>query len=767
MLAWIAAWSTGALLVGVLPALPPTPWLLLAALLGGTPGIVQLVRAGSGGGVCAIASCLGAGLLGFACAGLEGRALVDARLPVACNRQPLQLEGRVDSLVATASFGEVSRQRFSFRAESLVPEDCGGPEKILLSYYGGQRILPGQRWRFEARLKHPWGLANPGSFNVQSWYAATGVHAIGAVSGDGELLSHPGGQGVHRLRQDVAAAIAESGLDARASGVLRAISVGDKSGIDHSLWSLCQQLGINHLLVISGLHVAMVAGLCLLLARVPAALLTALGAPLLARALPSLCALVGAGAYALLAGLGLPSVRALSMLGVFLLARACWRRSSGGGGLLVAAAAVLALQPFAALGSGFWLSFGAVAFLIWQDRWRTHGPGALRALRAHAVMAGMMLPAGALWFGGASAVALLANLLMVPLVGAVVVPLALSGVALWLCGLPGVALAWALASWPLAQVLAHAERLAAAWPLFLSLSGGVPAGVLALFALVILLLPLRCALRIPLLLLLVPLWFPARALPPQATLHLLDVGQGTAVVFTAGGRTLLYDTGADNPAGASLAQSVLLPWFRQHGIRQLDDFVVSHGDSDHSGGAGDILAALAAGQLWAGAGVAGLEAAQPCIAGQRWHWPGGVRFRFLSPASRAPVSDNDASCVLQITAPGLRILLPGDIGETQERALIRRWGAELDSDVLLVAHHGSLTSTAQSWLNHVDPQLALVGAGYASRFGHPHPRVVARLEQQSIAVHQTALEGAITVRRDAAGALRVEGWRAQGKRWWK
>ncbi|MFV8817366.1 DNA internalization-related competence protein ComEC/Rec2 [Haliea sp. E17] len=766
----MAGWLLGMVLVAVLPALPSRSWLWACGAGGAALALLALpvpplARCASLRPALALLAGL---LLALACSGLRGHGLLAARLPVECNRAPLTVVGEVMSLPArTLLEGGAARQRFNFAVASLHPGSCAGPRNILLSYYGSADIEPGQRWQFEVRLRHPWGLANPGSFNVQSWYAVTAVHATGAVAGEGRLFQQALGSGIGHLRQELSRAIQSAPLSVPGAAVLRAVSVGDKSGIDHQLWTLCQQLGINHLLVISGLHVAMVAGLGLVGARIPAHALQLRGCSRAARSLPALAALAGAAAYTALAGFALPAQRALCMLSVVLLARSLWRRSAAATGLLVAAALVLALQPLALLGSGFWLSFGAVGGLLWQDQWRRHCTAPGRALRAHGTMAALMLPAGALWFGGASAVALLANLVLVPLFAIVVVPLALLGALLWWCGLPGADSAWQVAAWPVDASVSLAAAVAMRQDLFLQLPGGGAAAALGFLALALAFLPVGHCARVALLLLLLPLGQPANRLAPRPTLHLLDVGQGTAVVFTAGGRALLYDTGGGNPAGASLAQSVVLPWMRYHGIDRLADFIVSHGDYDHSGGAADVIDALPVERLWTGGGVSLSRPALPCRAGLAWQWPGGTRFRLLSPLDGAPGDDNDRSCVLQIDTGGVRILLPGDIGQAQERRLIQRWGGALESDVLLAGHHGSASSTSQSWLNFVDPQVVLIGAGYASRFGHPHPAVVARLEQQGVSLRQSALDGAVSLRATANGELEVVSWRGEGKTWWK
>ncbi len=770
MRAGLAGWLCGSLLLVVLPVLPP-PWALwsgafaalaiLAGVISSPPLAPGWPRSGHAGVLLFFAA--GAALLALSLGGLRGHALLRAQLPAACNRADIQLQGVIDSLpVRVDAGGGHSRQRFLFRVDSLHPARCGGPRRVRLSYYGDAILAQGQRWRFDTHLRRSWGLANPGSFNAQAWYVASGVHASGSVRGNGELLRPARSGGIGALRRDISAAIESAVRSPPAAAILRALAVGDKGGIDHRLWSLFQAFGANHLLVISGLHIGMVAGLCLLLAQPFAQLLALAGQARIGRCLPPLVTLAGAGAYSALAGFSLPTLRALCMLACIVLARLAGRRGSAPAGLLLAAVLLLADNPEASLGSGFWLSFSAVAALLWQDRWAPRGTLLVRLWRAHLYMALLMAPLGALYFGGASWFSAPANLVLVPAVGWAVAPLALGGCVLWLAGLPGAAACWRLAAWPVQQFVEWGQGIAGDGGMFLHLCPGLPAVALALLAVGLLVLPLRAGL----LLLLLPLALPGSPPSMAPELTALDVGQGTAVVFTAGGHSLLYDTGGGSPGGPSLAQSVVLPWLRQRGIRRLDQLVISHADADHSAGADDVLAAVPVARFIAGANVRARRQAEPCLAGQSWAWSPAVRFRLLSPP-RAGQRGNDGSCVLLIESPGLRILLAGDASQLQERDIIAYWGDALAADVLLVGHHGSATSTSQAWLNRVAPRVAIIGAGYASRFGHPHPAVLARLHRQGVEVHQNALEGAVSVRAGAPGELRVDAFREHLETWWK
>ena len=575
----------------------------------------------------------------------------------------------------------------------------------------------------------------------------------------------------NRLRNAISQRIAAQPLGSEAKAVLAAITVADKSGIDATLWSLFQLYGINHLLVISGLHIGLVGGGGFLLGALLQRLLLLGGLSL--SGLPALLALACAGAYAALAGFSISTQRALGMLACFLLAGLLGRRSSAANSLLLAAATVLLVNPLALLGSGFWLSFAAVAALLWLGHWQRALPTWRRLLTTHAFMSLVMLPLGGWWFGGASLVAPLANLLMIPLVGMLVVPLALAAVAAMYL-LPALEpTLWALAAWPLEQLLPSAQYLAVGehrW-LYRQLAPTLPAVLLAALGAALLVLPVALRVRALALLLMLPLLVPARWAgdTPRDLVRLtvLDVGQGTAVVLRSGRRALVYDTGGGDPAGVNMAVSVLLPYLRHEGVSELDTFIVSHPDNDHSAGARTVLAAMAVRRVFFG-GEMQLPGGRPCVAGQAWEWPGGLRFRFLSPAleRHTGLASNDASCVLQIATPDHRLLLAGDIEGARERELVRYWGTALAGDWLLLPHHGSNTSSTYALLKHVRPGIIANSSGYANRFGHPHGQVMERLGQSGAQFYDTASGGALQFELRPGAPVVVSRYRDSIRRFW-
>lgn len=720
------------------------------------------------------------GLLGaLALAGAHSSQLQQRRLPEPCVKQPMEAVGQVASMPirSTSPFGG-RQQTFEFDVVSLLPDNCAGPRRLRLSYYGLASPRVGEAWRFRFRLKQPRGLSNPDLFDRQVLFAQRGIDAVGSVRGEGERLESPatgiwGVSALARMRRYLRDHIPRLPLSTDVRGALLALVIGDKSAIDDGLWRSISALGINHLFVVSGLHVGFVAGLGFLLGKGMAAALGWLWQG--ARSLPVLAGLLAAGVYTGLAGFTLPTQRAFIMLVLVMIGTHSGRAVSSAWRLLFAAAMVLLLDPLAGVGAGFWLSFGAVGALLWLSRWQANTSRWWRWLATHGYMMLIMLPLGGYFFGGASLVAAVANGVMVPLVGLVVVPLALvaalatvlhSGIALPLWLMAGGVLEYALNA---VQAVARVDPGA----LFRYNDGSTAGLCLGLVGCIGVVLPLQRRVRLLCLACMVPLLIAPsvgiapspRPTEPVTRLTVLDVGQGTAVVIQRADRVLVFDTGPGTPGGYTLAGAVVIPYLRRQGIARLDTLVVSHGDADHSAGWAEMLAAFPASRVRYGPDQDHSHG-RPCRAGEAWRWPGGVVLRFLSPAQVHPQSTNDSSCVLQVSTPRHSLLLPGDIGGAQERELVRYWGDALASHWLLVSHHGSRTSSYWSFLKHVEAGYAVVSAGYANRFGHPHPLVVERLKRAGARIFTTPQSGAIQFELWDSGSVDIRENRREDTRHW-
>jgi len=309
---------------------------------------------------------------------------------------------------------------------------------------------------------------------------------------------------------------------------------------------------------------------------------------------------------------------------------------------------------------------------------------------------------------------------------------------------------WPGAHWYLPAVQPWALLLAMLGALWLFMPRGVPLRALGL----LLFLPL--------------LWPP---LPRPATgafrAWVLDVGQGLSVVVRTRYHVLVYDAGARYPSGFDLGAAVVAPSLHALGIDRLNLLMISHADNDHAGGAAAVAAAFPRARRYAGEVEKMALPMKQCLAGQAWVWD-GVRFRVLNPISPAPSRrDNDRSCVLLVEGGGGRMLLPGDIGKRIEPRVAA--AVELGmAPVLLVPHHGSLTSSSAGFIAALRPRLAIVSAGWRNRFGHPRPQVLQRYAEAGVPVLNTALRGAIEVDFPASGPARVAAtWRQRRPRYWR
>ncbi|MEO7243850.1 MAG: DNA internalization-related competence protein ComEC/Rec2, partial [Rubrivivax sp.] len=559
---------------------------------------------------------------------------------------------------------------------------------------------------------------------------------------------------------------------------LAALAVGDQGAIDRDDWTVFRRTGVAHLMAISGLHVTMFAWIAGAVVgglwRRSTRLTLWHPAPRAAR-WGGLCA---AACYALLAGWGVPAQRTLAMLAAVVLLQSLGRRWPTALILLAAAGVVALGDPWALLQPGFWLSFGAVALLLASaptaDGEATPQPsGAARrlahaaagGLRTQAVVTAGLAPLTLLCFQQVSVVGFVANIVAIPLVTLLVTPLAVAGVAvpaLWsaaallLQGLDGVLTA--LSAWPGAVWTAPA---APAW----AAAAGLLGGALAV-------LPLPWPLRWLALPLMLPLALPPVAAPPVGRFELvaLDVGQGSAVLVRTHGRLLVYDAGPAFAPGVDAGSRVLLPVLQARGERVVDLMMLSHRDEDHVGGAAAVLAGVPVRAL-----SSSLEAGHPllagsvaphtrCAAGQRWTWD-GVAFEVLQPAAAADPAarPNTLSCVLRVRdAGGRSALLTGDLEAAQERAIVQALGDRLRSDLMMVPHHGSRTSSTGVLLDAVQPSTAFVQAGYRSRFGHPAADVLERYAQRGITLQRSDRCGAWTWSGDGPG--RCE--RQSERRYW-
>jgi competence protein ComEC len=737
-----------------------------------------------------IAACAGT-LLGYAWAAFLAHHTLAPQLNPADEGRDLTVTGVIDSLPYRFEQG----LRFNLQVERTETPNVQVPPRIALSWYADRRgeaglpevLTPGERWRLTVRLQRPHGNANPGGFDYEAWLLEQGVRATGYVRIDAanarlDAFVARFSTLVERTRAVLRDRILHALEGRQYAGVIVALVIGDQRGIGQSDWQVFNRTGVGHLISISGLHITMIAGLAALgvssLWR--RSFFTAAQLPLRlpAQKVAALSGALAALLYVLLAGFGVPAQRTLYMLAVVALALWTGRLSSITHVLCLALGVVVLLDPWAVLWPGFWLSFGAVAVILFGGHGRiarheTGGKAALRtAGRTQWSVTLGLVPLTMLLFGQVSLASPLANAVAIPLVSFVVTPLALLGSLLPqpLCGwllVPAHAVVAGLAgalgtlsALPSAVWRAPAPQ---AWVFLLALGGTLwmlmPRGW-----------PHRWAGAAPWLPLLLQL--PEHPAPGTFRVTAFDVGQGMALLVETSGHRLLYDTGPGAAPGSDAGSRVLLPYLRMRGIAGLDGMVVSHGDSDHTGGALAVLGDQQVG--WVASSLAPehpiVRAAQRhlrCAAGQGWEWD-GVRFEMLHPAAAIYADPkpkaNARSCTLRITNGHTAILLAGDIEAAQEAALVGSSAGRLRADVLLAPHHGSGTSSTAAFLAAVQPSVGVFQVGWRNRYRHPKKEVWERYGALGIERLRTDELGALTL--DFGQAVSYEAYRRAHPRYW-
>ena len=697
---------------------------------------------------------------------------LDQRLDASLSGEVLAVEGVVSTIPQVHS----EYTRFRFEPSSVAAQGHPFESKIallprtLLVYWHRDRpeLAVGERWRLELQLRPPWGRVNFQGSDREKWLFSEGIGGLGTVRA-GELLAQQGGAHypVQRIRSLVRERVASLVENERARGVVQALSIADRSGLAFSDRLLLMSTGTSHLLAISGLHVGLAAVGGAWLSRLVFSILPFALFRFMGFRTSLACGLLAALAYSALAGWGVSTQRAVLMICVVVAALMLSRAVSPLRAYLLALSAVLLIDPLAPLGAGFWFSFLAVAVLLllfiprnaklaW---WKT-------VLLAQGGVMVSMLPLSVHWFQLYSPVGFLANIVAIPWVSLVVVPLTLSGVSLLLVsdGIAGLLLSLAgTASLALFAFLEFLSGLQGAMPVLPP--PPLLAVLLASLAGLVMLLPGGLALRWIAPFLMVPLFLPAasRSDGDRLMVEALDVGQGTAVLLSAGGRTLLYDSGPGDGIDQNLAGPVIRPALAALGRSAPERIIISHGDLDHAGGMKTLGSYYPDAQWNVNLpGPAGEY--EPCNAGLVWSW-GQFDFEALHPSGALPYLGNDSSCVVSVVGKVASVLLAGDISSAVEQRLEGTPSGR--HRVLIVPHHGSLTSSSVEFIATVRPEVAIATTGMGNRFGFPRREISERYIAAGIRFWSTGDCGAIKVHLAADGEIHARSARRQRIRIWR
>jgi len=721
-------------------------------------------------------------------------------LPTDLEGKEFVIEGRIAALPQSNSAG--AKFAFEVNAATYAKEPLSiFPKRIYLSWQPAWRnpqdipdIVPGQRWKFKAKLKRPYGSMNPYTFDFERWAFHQDYGASGSIRSGELLLDRDIGLMEFELRMELARwhlrkkILSMLPSEARYGGVLVALVMGDQNAIDQDDWQVFNATGIGHLISISGLHVTMLAGVG---ASFSAFIWRRRNWPLIVPVskLAAVSGFLTAFIYAWLAGFQIPAQRTMYMVGVVAFALWSGRNPRSFDIWWWALAFVLLVDPMAPYTPGFWLSFGAVAAILYamgdtsgllgiptgkelEIHWTHRFAQALReACRIQAVVTLALLPFTLYWFYQVSIVSPLANAFAIPLVSYIVTPLAIVGALLpeflgrWLM-LPAhasmeylaIILDW-MAGWSWAVVW---SRQPAWWMLAISGAGIIyaikPGEIRGTWYWRLLALCFS-----------IPLFISPDGFFGELTLahgefraNVLDIGQGTAVLIETANRKLLYDTGPIQGKKDDAGQRTILPYLRGRGIDQIDRMVISHSDSDHIGGAATLLKSIHFDLMMGSLPnsnplIRNLQVrkipAIPCRFRQKWIWD-GVEFFIWHPNEETLFQEqysgkpNEMSCVLEVRNQQSSLWLTGDVEKLGESEINDRLDPVMlktigDRELIFMApHHGSKTSSSIELLKKLTPSQSFAQNGYRNRYGHPHPTVTARYENLNIPFYQTPKTGA-------------------------
>lgn len=724
--------------------------------------------------------------LGFYHAAWQAQQRLAVTLPDEWQGRDIEVIGVVAELPRNHEHG----QRFNFDVEKTLTRVPGQkvfvpqasvPPHIYLSTYYEKPATPlalhaGERWRLTLRLKQPHGSSNPHGFDFEVWALENNVRAVGYVNNkaNNERLAALADGFSYRIeswRETVRDKFNATLVNAPYAGVLSALAIGDQSSIPQAQWQVFTRTGVNHLMSISGLHITMLASLSFALTYWLWRRSVRLTLLLPARKAAALVALLVALGYALLSGFAVPAQRTVYMVGA--VAAALWlnRNFSLGQILSIALLGVLIPDPWAVLSPGFWLSFGAVAIILYVTAYRI---GRSHFLIEYAnvqwAMTIGLIPLLLALFQQVSLVSPIANAFAIPLVSLVVVPLALLGAVLPLDA--PLWLAHSVMGWTMALLEWLNSLPQAVWTQHAPPAWSIVAGMLGVLWI---LLPRGFPARWLGFLLLLPMFLNTPQPPTQDTLRLIifDVGQGLSVAAQTQHHALLYDTGPDFSDGADSGNRILIPSLRAIGISKLDGLILTHDDTDHTGGAASVMQAIPIGWISSSLpdGHPLLQQSadkQHCMDWQSWQWD-GVNFEILHPDAGSyaitKIRDNNRGCVLRISIGNRHILLTADIEKESEQQLLEEHTDKLPATLLVVPHHGSKTSSTDEFIAAVRPGYAVFTVGYRNRFGHPKQEVVQRYAHSGAELLRSDEDGAILVEMNAQG-LQVERYRKTHRRYW-
>ncbi len=667
------------------------------------------------------------------------------------------------------------------------------PNKIRLSWYRSKQLpVAGQRWQFRAKLRRPSGFHNPAGFDYERWLLVKGIGATGYIkkSSGNRLLDHTPWWNINQLRSKVAQSIDHKCEGCDNQGLIKALTIGYRSDIQLSQKQILKDSGTAHLLAISGLHIGLISGLFYLLGRW---LWQVYFFHYRYNRLEfsAVLSFIAGLSYAALAGFSIPTVRALIMLGVIFFALKYRLSNNLLNTIATAVVFILIIDPLAVGSTSLWLSVGALLIIGFAQyllsnhpldkqsdkHLNKHKSWLRQLLLVQGVFTLMFIPMGIVLFGQVNIAGFLANVVAIPAVSFVLLPLALLASFCASVNLPYTDWLLIVCDRGMTFLLGYLEWLLESGFAAISIAYiPMPLLILSLVGLAILMMPRAFpAKKLALILVLLPvMWRPEKLEYGGYEMTVLDVGMGTSVIVRTRHHSLVYDFGPGNNQGFSAGSWVVQPYLQHYNILTPDLMVISHVDQDHSGGFYTFRSNFDSATLISGTPRQIRQRfnldqlVQPCHGRSPWRWD-GVDFQFLAFPQKGPnvalMDDtNNRSCVLKIEGKHA-VLLTGDIEAEREDWLVSIDPDRLKADLLVAPHHGSLTSSTTGFIDQVSPKAVIFTVGKDNRWNFPKPEVVTRYKAINSEIYRTDKHGAVSFYSDSDN-FRIESQRRRHPRLW-
>ncbi|MFV0448462.1 MAG: DNA internalization-related competence protein ComEC/Rec2 [Vibrio sp.] len=639
--------------------------------------------------------------------------------------QDITIKGKVDSFFKQISYGYEN----SVAVYQINDHFVTSWFPVGIRLFSPVPLQIGDYFEFSVKVKPVVGRLNEIGFDAETYYLSQGWVAQATVNKNTrfQVISH------FNLRSWIYSKVQQHTENSQFKGMIRALIFGERSGLSQLDWTQLRNSGLIHLVAISGLHIGIAFGIGYFfgqgMARLSPHFLW----------LPFIFGSVLAVAYAWLAGFTLPTQRALVMCLLNVILTVLRMNIAVSQRIWLTLSAVLLIDPFASLASSFWLSFIAVCAVIYLYAMTSHWKiWWVKVIVGQLVLVLLMAPVSGYFFGGVSWVSILFNMIFIPWFSFIIVPLLFVAVLCSCLALPHSHYLWQIADFTFEPVT---------WALQFSNVGWITVnedGLYLMFAITLIWL-LRFALsHLSLILISFVLigFMTFRSSTYDWKMDVLDVGHGLAVLIAKDGKTVLYDTGSSWDGG-SYVRSVIAPLLAKRGIDKLDSVIYSHLDDDHAGGQADVNQLLFPQRIYSSQKIKG---AIPCIRGNTWLWQ-DLHFFVLWPPKQVDRAYNQHSCVIRVfdNKYGHSVLLSGDVTAVGEWLLVRD-SNPLQSDVMLVPHHGSKTSSTAAFIERVSPEIAIASLDRGNRWHLPHHTVVERYLTSGADWYDTGNSGQITLK---------------------